>query len=300
MLSNFGTLAGRYGIPLVVPPAVAILGRGQGPRGRRGGPAASVARAPPHAAVAELRSSLRHRRRGVPLPGGRHRRPGITGIARRESDHAPCEPRATPQGSSPRSWRPRRRCRKPCARARTCRSVPAGVLRQRGRRGHRRAITGGAGGRGTCRTSQFARRRRGRALVRVFNPTLREHGYTSPHTVIEMVNDDMPFLVDSIGLALSRRAPHAAFSRAPDLRGGARPQPASCARSRTRRAATAEAPAARILPAHRGRPHRRSGGAASPERGDRARACATCARSCADWTKMRAAARQRGARLESP
>jgi glutamate dehydrogenase len=52
----------------------------------------------------------------------------------------------------------------------------------------------------------FARQRRGRALVRVFNPTLREYGYSSPHTVIEMVNDDMPFLVDSIGLALTRRA----------------------------------------------------------------------------------------------
>jgi len=53
---------------------------------------------------------------------------------------------------------------------------------------------------------KFARRRRGRALVRVFNPTLREHGYVSPHTVIEMVNDDMPFLVDSIGLALTQRS----------------------------------------------------------------------------------------------
>ncbi len=53
---------------------------------------------------------------------------------------------------------------------------------------------------------KFARQRRGRALVRVFNPTLSEHGYTSPHTVIEMVNDDMPFLVDSIGLALTRHA----------------------------------------------------------------------------------------------
>jgi 2-oxoisovalerate dehydrogenase E2 component (dihydrolipoyl transacylase) len=29
MLSNFGTLAGRYGIPIVVPPAVAILGAGK-------------------------------------------------------------------------------------------------------------------------------------------------------------------------------------------------------------------------------------------------------------------------------
>ena len=53
---------------------------------------------------------------------------------------------------------------------------------------------------------QFAGQRRARALVRVFNPTLRDHGYTSPHTVIEMVNDDMPFLVDSIGLVLAQRA----------------------------------------------------------------------------------------------
>ncbi len=52
----------------------------------------------------------------------------------------------------------------------------------------------------------FARRRRRSALVRAFNPTLREHGYTSPHTVIEMVNDDMPFLVDSIGMALTQRS----------------------------------------------------------------------------------------------
>src|ERR1700724_4640705 len=51
----------------------------------------------------------------------------------------------------------------------------------------------------------FARQRRKSALVRVFNPTLREHGFTSPHTVIEMVNDDMPFLVDSINLSLTQR-----------------------------------------------------------------------------------------------
>ena len=52
----------------------------------------------------------------------------------------------------------------------------------------------------------FARQRRRSALVRVFNPTLREHGFISPHTVIEMVNDDMPFLVDSISLALTQHA----------------------------------------------------------------------------------------------
>ncbi|HEX4153296.1 MAG TPA: NAD-glutamate dehydrogenase [Steroidobacteraceae bacterium] len=75
---------------------------------------------------------------------------------------------------------------------------------------------------------EFARRRRGRALVRVFNPTHREHGYSSPHTVIEMVNDDMPFLVDSIGLALTRRSltlhflAHPIFAVSRDTRGSLR------------------------------------------------------------------------------
>src|SRR6202046_3439172 len=53
---------------------------------------------------------------------------------------------------------------------------------------------------------QFAMQRRRSALVRVFNPTLREHGFVSPHTIIDVVNDDMPFLVDSISLALTERA----------------------------------------------------------------------------------------------
>ena len=53
---------------------------------------------------------------------------------------------------------------------------------------------------------QLALQRRARALVRVFNPTLPDHGYTSPHTIVEMVTDDMPFLVDSISLALTRRS----------------------------------------------------------------------------------------------
>src|SRR3977135_213794 len=52
----------------------------------------------------------------------------------------------------------------------------------------------------------FAMQRGRTALVRVFNPTLREHGFVSAHTVIEVINDDMPFLVDSVGLALTERA----------------------------------------------------------------------------------------------
>jgi glutamate dehydrogenase len=69
------------------------------------------------------------------------------------------------------------------------------------------------------------RRRRGHALVRVFNPSLREHGYVSPHTVVDIVNDDMPFLVDSVGLALAEHGltvhflAHPVFAAARDAAG---------------------------------------------------------------------------------
>jgi len=53
---------------------------------------------------------------------------------------------------------------------------------------------------------RLAQARKRSALVRVFNPAEREDGYASAHTVIQMVADDMPFLVDSIGLALTQRA----------------------------------------------------------------------------------------------
>ena len=44
----------------------------------------------------------------------------------------------------------------------------------------------------------------GTALVRVFNATMERDGWTSPHTIVETANDDMPFLVDSLELALTR------------------------------------------------------------------------------------------------
>jgi glutamate dehydrogenase len=51
----------------------------------------------------------------------------------------------------------------------------------------------------------FARRRTpGQARVRVFNPTIDEHGWQSTHTIIEIVNDDMPFLVDSVTMEVNR------------------------------------------------------------------------------------------------
>jgi glutamate dehydrogenase len=41
------------------------------------------------------------------------------------------------------------------------------------------------------------------ALVRVFNPRPEKDGWGSVHTIVETANDDMPFLVDSLTMALS-------------------------------------------------------------------------------------------------
>lgn len=50
----------------------------------------------------------------------------------------------------------------------------------------------------------FARTRKpGTANVRVFNPSLKDNGWESTHSVLQIVNDDMPFLVDSVSMALA-------------------------------------------------------------------------------------------------
>jgi glutamate dehydrogenase len=49
-----------------------------------------------------------------------------------------------------------------------------------------------------------AKRLPGETKVRVFNPNPKQDGWKSPHTIIEMVNDDMPFLVDTTTMTLSR------------------------------------------------------------------------------------------------
>jgi len=49
-----------------------------------------------------------------------------------------------------------------------------------------------------------ARRHPGTPLVRVFNPTPEKDGWHSPHTVVEIVTDDMPFLVDSLAMVLNQ------------------------------------------------------------------------------------------------
>ena len=51
---------------------------------------------------------------------------------------------------------------------------------------------------------QFAvHRKPGRAKVRVYNPEPDADGWSSPHTIVEIVNDDMPFLVDSVTAAVN-------------------------------------------------------------------------------------------------
>ncbi|MFM2446139.1 MAG: hypothetical protein RI936_586, partial [Pseudomonadota bacterium] len=45
----------------------------------------------------------------------------------------------------------------------------------------------------------------GAPKLRVFNPTVAEHGWQSRHTVVEIVNDDMPFLVDSVTMEINRQ-----------------------------------------------------------------------------------------------
>jgi glutamate dehydrogenase len=55
---------------------------------------------------------------------------------------------------------------------------------------------------------QFSEKRKpGTALVRVFNPTEKKEGWSNQNTVIQIVNDNMPFLVDSVtaGLNVVRR-----------------------------------------------------------------------------------------------
>lgn len=43
-----------------------------------------------------------------------------------------------------------------------------------------------------------------KALIKVYNPEVPRHGWESPHTIIEIIQFDMPFMVDSVRMALTR------------------------------------------------------------------------------------------------
>ena len=59
-------------------------------------------------------------------------------------------------------------------------------------------------GAGLALWDQAQQRRPGTCHIRVYNPRRADQGWESSHTVIEIINDDMPFLVDSVTAALNR------------------------------------------------------------------------------------------------
>src|SRR5690348_1476192 len=48
-------------------------------------------------------------------------------------------------------------------------------------------------------------RKPGEVKLHVYNPEFEHHGWQSPHTVVEIVSDDMPFIVDSVTMELGRQ-----------------------------------------------------------------------------------------------
>jgi glutamate dehydrogenase len=52
---------------------------------------------------------------------------------------------------------------------------------------------------------EMQQRQPGEIKVHVFNPDIEQHGWQSAHTVVEIVTDDMPFLVDSVTMELARQ-----------------------------------------------------------------------------------------------
>lgn len=49
------------------------------------------------------------------------------------------------------------------------------------------------------------KRKEGEIKLKVYNPDLKADGYTTSHSVIELVQDDMPFIVDSLVMELNRQ-----------------------------------------------------------------------------------------------
>ncbi|RUO34945.1 NAD-glutamate dehydrogenase [Aliidiomarina soli] len=43
-----------------------------------------------------------------------------------------------------------------------------------------------------------------KATIKVYNPEVSKHGWESPHTIIEIIQTDMPFMVDSVRMVLNR------------------------------------------------------------------------------------------------
>ena len=78
----------------------------------------------------------------------------------------------------------------------------------------------------------------GAPKMRIFNPKLAEDGWEAASTVIEFVNDDMPFLVDSIAMEINRQGIaiqlvlHPLFDASRDKHGLLNASPIRCASNR--------------------------------------------------------------------
>ena len=169
----------------------------------------------------------------------------------------------------------------------------------------------------------------GELKVRVYNPTLEEHGWESPHTVVEFVNDDMPFLVDSISMEINRHGSGLhliihpivarAARRAGPPRGARRATAASPSRlihvevdrqtdpqalaelarrprTRARRCRRCGRPTGRRCSTRHGRSSRISSGARRPSTGRSSPRRSTCSSGCARTSRSSATATTRSPR----
>ena len=88
-----------------------------------------------------------------------------------------------------------------------------------------------------------ANRPQGTAAVRVFTPSVDEHEWAADgHTVVEVVTDDMPFLVDSVTMALTDPRPGDPRRHPPAAGDPPRRHRCSCRRSATATASTTTSP----------------------------------------------------------
>ena len=111
-----------------------------------------------------------------------------------------------------------------------------------------------------CHWDLAQQRAPGTAIVRVFAPKRAEDGWDANHTIVQIVNDDMPFLVDSVTMELERHdlGLHLVVHPIVRVRPRCRRPPARHRDRRRGRSGRTRGDGARVLPLRRGRPRDRS------------------------------------------
>ena len=159
----------------------------EGPQATAAGPHQGAARARSRPAIPRADVAQSHAG-GVDSPRDRGARAGC----RRDADR--CRLLASPRASE----RGRRRAARRRSHASTTAGSPPEDIAERARLD----LYGAA-------LAHFDLRARARAgdarRSASTTPSSRSHGWESPHTAVEIVTDDMPFLIDSVGMELNRR-----------------------------------------------------------------------------------------------